>query len=204
MLISIGFNLIIFLVYVLVSMYQRYLYKKNKKWNISFEISIYILFYLLYTPIAYGFYLSPIIRGYYGFSEFFTKIIVNVFFILTPLLFFARRYAIKLIPEKTEKITIKGENKLDILKINQADLIGVSKSQNYIEIFYLDNNELKSKLIRSSLKNIQAEFDFLLQVHRSRLINPIHFKSWKDATTISLTQIDFPVSKNYKNQLLSL
>lgn len=79
-----------------------------------------------------------------------------------------------------------------------------SNAQNYIEIFYTDNGQLKSKLIRYSLKKIQEDFDFLVQIHRSHLINPSHFKYWKNPNTIFLTQIELPVSKNYKEQLLSL
>ncbi|MEM6803950.1 MAG: LytTR family DNA-binding domain-containing protein, partial [Bacteroidota bacterium] len=80
----------------------------------------------------------------------------------------------------------------------------ISNAQNYVEIFYLEANELKTKLIRSSLKKILADADFLIQIHRSHLINPTHFKSWKDSQTIYLGQIELPVSKSYKDKLKSL
>ncbi|MDC8002504.1 LytTR family DNA-binding domain-containing protein [Aureisphaera galaxeae] len=203
-LVSVGYSLIGFISYAIVSFFQKYLFQKLNRWGVLYEVSIYVLFYVLYTTITYGYYRSPIIRGIYDFPTYFLKIIVNVFLILTPILFFIRRYSIKLIPPAKDDITIKGENKLDVLKIKQSELICISNSQNYVEIFYVENNELKSKLIRSSLKKMQTDFDFLLQVHRSHLINPAHFKSWKDSTTISLTQMELPVSKNYKSQLLSL
>lgn len=98
----------------------------------------------------------------------------------------------------------KGENRLDILKINKADLVCISNAQNYIEIFYIENNKLHSKLIRSSLKKVLDDFGFLVQIHRSHLINPSHFKSWRNSNTIILTQIELPVSKNYKDVLLAL
>jgi len=105
---------------------------------------------------------------------------------------------------KCSYIIIKEENKLDILKIRKQDLICVSNGQNYVEIFFIDESQLKTKLIRSTLKKVQHDFDFLVQVHRSHLINPAHFKAWKNQDTISLTQIELPVSKNYKERLLSL
>ncbi|WP_423976573.1 LytTR family transcriptional regulator DNA-binding domain-containing protein [Kaistella sp.] len=83
-------------------------------------------------------------------------------------------------------------------------MICVSNSQNYVEIFFLVESQIKTKLIRSTLKKIQKDFDFLIQIHRSHLINPTHFKAWKNQETIFLTQIELPVSKNYKEQLLSL
>ncbi|WP_347922863.1 LytTR family DNA-binding domain-containing protein [Pontimicrobium sp. SW4] len=202
--VSIGYSFIAFIVYIFVSLYQKYVYEKLDKWSILLESSVYILFYLLYTIMTYIYYKSSVIEGIYEFSQYLTDIMVNIILIFTPLIFFVRRYVFKLIPSKEECITLKGENKLDILKIKQSDLICISNSQNYVEIFFLENNELKTKLLRSSLKKIQIDFQFLVQVHRSHLINPSHFKSWKDSTTISLTQIELPVSKNYKNQLLSL
>ena len=83
-------------------------------------------------------------------------------------------------------------------------MVCISNAQNYVEIFYTENGKLHSKIIRSSLKKVQKDFDFLLQVHRSHLINPLHFKSWKNQNTVALTQIDLPVSKNYKESLLLL
>jgi len=202
--VSVGFSILVFLSYIAVIWYQKMVYQKLALWNTTLEISTYFIFYLVYTLSTYAYYMSPIIKGVYGFSEFLIKIIINVILILTPLLFAARWYSIKLIPSKTDDIVIKGDNKLDILKIKQSELICISNSQNYVEIFFLEKDQLKTKLIRSSLKKIQSDFDFLIQTHRSHLINPSHFKSWKDSNTISLTQIEIPVSKNYKNSLLSL
>ena len=161
-------------------------------------------FYIVYTLITFPYYKSDIVEGFYNFYEFTTKIILIISLILTPIIFLARRYSIKLIPQQETYIVIRGNNKMDFLKIKKEELICVSNSQNYVEIFYVENEQLKTKLIRSSLKKIQYEFDFLIQIHRSHLINPSHFKSWKDSNTILLTQVELPVSKNYKNRLLSL
>ena len=83
-------------------------------------------------------------------------------------------------------------------------MVCISNAQNYVEIFYVENGKLASKLIRSSLKKVQEDFSFLVQIHRSHLINPIHFKSWRNQNTIVLTQIELPVSKSYKEVLLAL
>jgi DNA-binding LytR/AlgR family response regulator len=131
--------------------------------------------------------------------------------ISTPVIVLARSYSVKLIPVKVknissenQKIIIRGENKSDILKIRADDLVCISNANNYVEIFFIDQSDLKTKLIRSTLKKLQHDFDFLVQVHRSHLINPSHFKSCKNQDTICLTQIELPVSKNYKEYLLSL
>lgn len=202
--VSVGYSFITFFIYLIVSYYQNIIYKKLLKWSAFLEISVYILFYSLFILVSYAYYRSSIIQGTYGFIQYLTSIVTNIILILTPLLFFIRWYALKLIPTKEDEITIIGDNKLDVLKIKQSDLVCISNEQNYVEIYFLDNNNLKSKLIRSSLKRIKANYDFLIQIHRSHLINPSHFISWKDSKTIFITQKELPVSKNYKNQLFKI
>jgi multisubunit Na+/H+ antiporter MnhC subunit len=204
LLISLGFSILAFLCYGILAILQKNIYKKISKWNLGLEISGIIFFFLIYLFGIYAFYKSPILKGGYSFTEFFSVIFIKVALILTPVIILARRYLIKLIPMKDDLITFTGENKLDILKIKQTDLVCISNAQNYVEIFYLENGKLHSKLIRSSLKKVQDDFAFLVQIHRSHLINPTHFKAWKNQDTIFLTQIELPVSKNYKEQLLSL
>jgi len=193
-----------FVSYSLLTIIQKRVYLKLSRWNTRLEIASLAFFYLIYLIGIYVYYKSPLITGGYSFIQFTTIIFLKLMLISAPVIILARRYLIKLIPIKEDILTIKGDNKLDIIKIKKSDLICVSNSQNYIEIFYTDNGQLKSKLIRYSLKKIQEDFNFLVQIHRSHLINPSHFKSWKNPNTISLTQIELPVSKNHKEQLLSL
>lgn len=203
-LISIGFSLIAFLCYGLIAVIQKSFYQKVLKWNIFFEIIIILLFHLLFLVMTYFYYKSPILNGGFDFLEFLQVIILKSALISTPIIVLARIYSVKLIPIQDENIVIRGENKLDILKISKKDLVCISNSQNYIEIFYTEQNQLKTKLIRSTLKKVQKDFDFLIQIHRSHLINPTHFIAWKNQDTIFLTQIELPVTKNYKERLLSL
>ena len=203
-LISFGFSIAAFLCYGLLTIIQKSFYERITKWNVGLEITSLIFFYLVYLFGVYAYYKSPILNGGYSFSEFFSVIFIKVALILTPILILARRYLIRLIPVKEDFLVIKGENKLDVLKIKKADLVCISNAQNYVEIFYTENGKLRSKLIRSSLRKVQDDFTFLVQIHRSHLINPSHFKSWRNQNTIILTQIELPVSKNYKETLLTL
>ena len=202
--ISFGFSVLAFLCYSLLAVLQKVLYEKISKWNFSLEIGSILFFFLIYLFGIYAFYKSPVLKGGYSFSEFFRIIFIKVALILTPVIILARRYLIKLIPIKDDIVTFTGENKLDILKIKKADLVCISNAQNYVEIFYIENGKLHSKLIRSSLKKILDDFTFLIQIHRSHLINPIHFKSWRNSNTVILTQIELPVSKNFKESVLAL
>ncbi|WP_029270809.1 LytTR family DNA-binding domain-containing protein [Flavobacterium sp. KJJ] len=203
-LISLGFSVIAFLCYGILAFVQKAVYEKKAKWNSSLEIGSVLFFYVIYLICIYTYYKSPILKGGYDFGQFFSIIFIKVALVVTPVIVLARRYLIKLIPIKDEVLIIRGENKLDVLKISKADLVCISNAQNYVEIFYLENEKLTSKLLRTSLKKVQQDFDFLLQIHRSHLINPMHFKSWRNQNTVLLTQIELPVSKNYKEALLSL
>jgi hypothetical protein len=204
LLISIGFSLIAFLCYGLLAIIQRSIYQKVSKWNVGFEIISLIFFHIFFLVGTYIYYKSPVLNGGYNFFQFLRIIVFRSALISTPILVLARIYSVKLIPIQDENIIIRGENKLDILKIRKNDLVCVSNSQNYVEIFFLEQGQLKTKLVRSTLKKVQNDFNFLVQVHRSHLINPTHFKAWKNQDTILLTQIEVPVSKNYKEYLLSL
>lgn len=225
--VGVGFSLLEFITYALVSLVQYKIFQKIKKWNWSLEIGMYTLFFVVYTMTTYIYYRGSIVNGIYDFPRFFREISINLVIILSPIIAIARHYSLKLIPtphegtkeerieekkegkeeskEKYEEdIVIKGAYKLDFLKIKQSELVCISNTQNYVEVFYLENDELKTKLIRSTLKKLLVDLSFLIQVHRSHLINPQHFKSWKDSNTIVLTQKELPVSKTYKNALLSL
>jgi hypothetical protein len=202
--ISFGFSVVAFLCYSVLAVLQKSIYKKISKWNLSLEIGCIIFFFIIYLFGIYIFYKSPILKGGYTFAEFFSMIFIKIALILTPVIILARRYLIKLILVKEDFLLFTGENKLDILKIKKADLVCISNAQNYVEIFYLENEKLRSKLIRSSLKKILEDFTFLIQIHRSHLINPSHFKSWRNSNTIILTQIELPVSKNYKESVTGI
>lgn len=203
-LISFGFSFMAFLCYGFLAILQKSFYERIKKWNIGLEITAVFLFHVLYLIVVFAFYKSPILNGGYSFAEFFSIIFIKVALILTPVIVLARRYLIKLIPMQDDFMLFRGENRLDVLKIKKEDLVCISNAQNYVEIFYIENDKLRSKLIRSSLKKVQDNFGFLVQIHRSHLINPMHFKSWRNSNTIILTQIELPVSRNYKDVLLAL
>lgn len=203
-LISAGFSFIAFLCYGSIAVIQKSLFEKASRWNVLFEIAILLLFHLLFSVLTYSYYKSPILNGGFGFLKFLQVIILKSALISTPIIVLARIYSVKLIPVRDENITIRGENKLDLLKIRKNDLVCVSNAQNYVEIFYTEGSVVKTKLIRSTLKKVQKDFDFLVQIHRSHLINPTHFKAWKNQDTISLTQMELPVSKNFRERLLSL
>lgn len=209
---SVGFSFIAFTTYFFVAIWQNYVYQKFLNWNISFEIFFITLFILLYLILTFLYYKSPFIRGIMSFKVYKSAYLKSTLLFI-PVLIFLRAFVLRFLPKEVSKhekeiedtsVIIKGDYKLDVLRVLKSNLICISKSQNYIEVFYIENAEVKSKLIRSSLKSAHQDLNFLVQVHRSHLINPIHFRSWKNSNTIVLNQIEIPVSKNYKSNILSL
>ncbi|CAL2082588.1 LytTR family transcriptional regulator DNA-binding domain-containing protein [Tenacibaculum sp. 190524A05c] len=199
------FSIAFFASYFCIAILQNKIYNYIRKWSIVYEACTYIILFFIYTLLTFYLYRSSLINGIYNFNEFFFEISINIIFIVTPIVIVARKYTLKLMVKTEEKnITIKGDNKLDVLKIKPSNLICISNAQNYVEIYYLEGDQLKTKLLRSSLKKLLTDFDFLIQVHRSHLINPDHFQSWKDSNTIELSKIELPVSKSYKNNVLHL
>ena len=201
--ISISFSLIALICYGAVTVLQDIIYQKVMKWNWGFELGIHLGFYLLYLFVSFAYYKSPFFQGSYSFVEFFNVIFKSTF-VLAPILILSRYFALSLIPTEDEVLTIHGDNKLDILRINKSDLVCITNVQNYVEIFFVEGNQLHSRLIRSSLKKIRDDLDFVIQVHRSHLINPSHFKFWKSNNVIALTQKEVPVSQKYRDAVLSL
>jgi len=199
------YGVISFLSYIIFIPLQNWLFQKVGKWNLYLELGFIILFNIIAFLGCYIYYQSDIINGNYPLRKFALEVYYPIFLILLTIIIFLRWFLFRIIrPVQEKKIILKGENKLDVLQIHFSNLVCVSSSDNYVEIYYLENGMLQKKLLRNTLKNIQQDEPRLLKVHRSYLINPFHLLAWKNATTIQLTQIDVPVTRNFKNEVFAL
>jgi len=200
-----AYGLIFFLSYNILIPLQNYLFKVLKRWHIGLEFSFVFMFTLVAMVSSFLYYRSDIINGDYKLFDFIVGIYFPIFFVLLPIIIIARWFINRKVNYlKSNKITLKGENKLDVLHLELHDLICISSADNYVEVHYLDNGLLSKKLLRTTLKSSHLNVPSLLKVHRSHLINPLHFKDWKNASTLQLTQLEIPVSKKYKKDVLAL
>lgn len=204
MTIAIGYSVIAVLSYLIIIPIQQKIFIKFSRWNLKLEIALLLLFYLLSLIPSYLYHKSDFTKGLYNLQEFITNIFIPSTIILTPLIIFARINLIRVVDKGEDYLIIKGTYKLDYIRIKPANLVCVSSSKNYVDVYYLDNDTLTKKMIRTSLKKIENDIPSLIRVHRSHLINPNHFRSWKNNKTLSLTQIEIPISKNYKEHIMSL
>lgn len=199
------YGLLSFIVYMVLVPIQNLIYKRLHFWNLLFESLFIIVFNFIQIFTSYFYYKSKLVNGEYDFQSFLLKIYLPVGIILLTVIIFSRWFLNKKMRYTTKNsITIKGENKLDILKIQLKDLICVSSADNYVEIYYTEKGSLQKKLLRNTLKAVQNDIPELLKVHRSHLINPIHFKEWNGSESIKLNCIDIPVSKKYKSVVMEL
>lgn len=197
------YGVISFISYIILIPGQNSLFKRLEKWTLSLEIIFIITFTFINFWGTYTYYKSGIINGDSNLTAFTLEIYLPIFVILSTVIIFSRWFLNNKIPNKSiEKLILTGENKLDILQINPTDLICISSADNYVEVSYLKNGKLQKKLLRSTLKNISEQQSDLLKVHRSHLINPSHFKEWKNSNTLVLTEIEVPISKSYKQAFL--
>jgi hypothetical protein len=76
--------------------------------------------------------------------------------------------------KQEEMVTLESENKRDNFTTNVINILAISAADNYIEINYEENNVLKKKLIRSTLKiardNLKSYTAFY-RCHRTWIIN---------------------------------
>lgn len=205
--IMVGYGLCFTLSYLLIIPLQTFLYKKLGKWNSFLEGAIVFLVFLISYYPCYFYYKSEFILGEYVFLDFLFKIYVPTSSLLLPALLLFRWAISKYATPKEsleEKVKLYGEHNLDILHIRYSSLICVKSANNYVEVFYLRNEVLKKKLLRTTTKKVLEEIPQLVQIHRSYLINPDHFIEWKDRKHLSLSHIEVPVSDTYKDNIRNL
>ena len=199
------YGLVASLTYLSLIPLQNLIQKQIKKWDILSETAFIFIFTLICLVGSYLYYKSSIVNGLYNLPEFVFGQYYPIFLIMLPIIILSRWFLFKKTNHSIPRaVILKGDNKFDILKIELSNLICINSASNYIEVNYLEDRELKKKLLRTTLTHIHCIAPSLLKVHRSYLINPAHFKEWKDSKTLSLTKMEVPVSKKYKNDVLSL
>ena len=95
------------------------------------------------------------------------------------------------------------------LSIRRENLLFISSSDNYVTVWYLNNNFPKHVMIRNTLKNMSASMEGtnVLRCHRSYMVNFDHVKLLrreKDGNYIEMGiegVPDIPISKTYSESI---
>ncbi|MDH7444099.1 LytTR family DNA-binding domain-containing protein [Aquimarina sp. 2201CG14-23] len=190
---------------------QSFLYTKNKKqWYFTTETIFLLLFMLLGLLLSRSFYLYIVMKGEpnpYTLGYYIKNIYAPAILTILPIVIIGRWSFGKYNNKKLEdqKVEIKGVGTYENLRLFFNDILCIQSSDNYVEVSYLDNGQLKKHLIRNTLSTIGASFPQLLQTHRSFLINPYHFKQWKTEKSkliiILAFDIAIPISRTFQTQV---
>ncbi|MEM6813325.1 MAG: LytTR family DNA-binding domain-containing protein [Bacteroidota bacterium] len=198
------YGLIASIGYMILIPAQNLIQKKTGQWNLMAEIVFIFIYNIVCLVGSYFYYTSEMINGTYTLFDFIFGQYYPIFLIMLPIIILMRWFLYKKKNYADSKtITIKGDNKLDFLTLEFTDLVCIRSADNYIEVNYIEDLQLKKKLLRSTLTSTHSEVPSLIQVHRSYLVNPTHLRSWKDSKTLNLTKMEVPVSKKYKDDVLS-
>ncbi len=106
-------------------------------------------------------------------------------------------------------ITLQAENEKDNFSILYTSFLAASSADNYVKVFYQENEKLKTAIIRTTLKRIEentAAFPHFFRCHRTAIVNMQQVQSVNGTAQgyrlqLPLLQEEIPVSRNL-NQII--
>ena len=196
--IMVVYGAIFLLCYLLLLTIEHLLVRASRSYW-SNEAIVYLLLYVMVFIPTVLYYESDIVNGDYGAYRFLTEQYLPILLIITPVLFGSRRMLLAK-PASTD-LVIRGENKLDVLRLTRDQLLYIRSSDNYVEVSFKENGTPRTKLLRTTLSKVEKQFDFLVRVHRSYLINPEHFTDWASKDRILVGGAEVPVTKPHRANL---
>jgi DNA-binding LytR/AlgR family response regulator len=112
-------------------------------------------------------------------------------------------------PLPLQHITIKDEAGEDKLVVDVQNLIYIKSADNYVEVYYTENNNLTKALVRNTIKKLETDLSdtSVIRCHRSYMINSKKIESAKKTTAgfdVKLQQVSetiVPVSRSYVSEL---
>lgn len=101
-------------------------------------------------------------------------------------------------------ITVQAENEKDNLTILYTSFLAATSADNYVKVFYQENEKLKTTIIRSTLKRVEestASFPQFFRCHRTAIVNMSLVQSVNGSAQgyrlqLPLLQEEIPVSRN--------
>jgi len=205
------YGLIFLLNYLLHTTLEKRWYRKhNNSWSILNEAISLSIFFLTIGTFAYLYNelvineKTYVIKYHIGYFKYVISVFIPMFF---PVLIFLRTKFGKLSnPEDLTQISIHGSNKKEKLTIQKQQLLFVKASENYVEIYFTEDNQVKSEVYRNTLSSIAKQVPFLLKSHRSYLVNKERIKevignSQKASILLSDIDLEIPVSKSYYKKI---
>jgi DNA-binding LytR/AlgR family response regulator len=222
----VGFGIIIFLVQVIVQViFQRHLIKNEEAGDEnSLMNSLYYGSFVVLTSVAFSFYIRYVGHTIITFNIVLRAVVISLSIPVTlhlkNILSILRLRYKNLLDENrqtqdklnqfsenyaTRFIELISENESDNIKIQVSEIVFIKSADNYVEVGFRDGEEVKKKMIRNTLKNIETqlkEFNNFVRTHRSSIVNIQYIsKLNKNFNTYWLTLDNtkeiIPVSRQY-------
>lgn len=194
--------------YVLNLPFQYWWWRKQKqKWSLTAEllqIGLLTVTCFLVSRLVYYYIVMDAHPNAYTLGYFATHIYLPAIATILPIIAIGRwsfgKYKEKQLEDK--KIEIQGAGSYEGLRLHLSDLICIQSADNYVEVAYLVQGEVKKQLIRNKLSEVEANRPELIRTHRSFLVNPTHFIQWKTGNRklfmMLSSGLEVPVSKTYQ------
>lgn len=105
-----------------------------------------------------------------------------------------------------DTVTIQDENGKAVLTLPLKNILYFKSEDNYITLYYKQDNEVRKELIRTSLKKIEQELNLatLIRIHRSFMVNTQNLMSAAKTSRGYQVKMEFtteplPVSATYQS-----
>lgn len=102
-------------------------------------------------------------------------------------------------------VEIFSDNDSDNFRIKVSEILFVKSADNYVEIAFVDGSEVKKKLIRNTLKNVEEQlqkFNYFIRTHRTSIVNMQYIEKLQKSfskhwLSLKQTKETIPVSRQY-------
>ncbi|MCG6191305.1 LytTR family DNA-binding domain-containing protein [Maribellus maritimus] len=221
-----GYGLIIFIIQVIIQIiFQRHLLRNNLDGVYRPMLnSLYYFSQIASISIAFVFYIRYVGNTGITFNIVLRVVVINLSAPVTIYLketFSSTHGKYKKLLEENRMMQDKirqfsesyadkfiefiSENEADNIRLQISEIIFVKSADNYVEIGFRDGGEIRKKMVRNTLKNIEKqlkEFNNFVRTHRSSIVNIQYIdKLNKNFNNYWLTLIDtketIPVSRQY-------
>lgn len=219
-----GFIVFIFLI-VLLAVFQS-LFALDRDAQVENSILIYFYHFSLFasTSLAFLFYLRYV--GQVPITFILTIKAILICMSCAVVLYFRRtysqtqsRYRNLLIENKvlhnklnqlsdtfsSKYVELISENISDNFRIQLSSIVFLKSADNYVEVSYLEGEELRKKLLRTTLKNLEQqlkEYGIFIRTHRTCIVNAQYIERIQKKLNsiwliLSETKELIPVSRQY-------
>lgn len=187
-------------------------------YNEKVDLFIWTVKFLIICNVFYLFWAYECGSECYSFKNYLEIHYGNFLIFLFPYIAFGLLGRIKFyqsnlgLSQEAETIQIQAEGEKALIQLPLARFLYCKADDNYVDLFYVKEDQIIKKSIRSSLKSIEKQLGNvkqIIRVHRSFLINIQFLESYQISESILFLRcahqlIEIPISRSYKNQLKAI